>query len=435
MAAKEGFVMSRRLAGLILAVVLAASWTGAALAQKERSPLPIGTKITTRNWQLYKDYLTDGYQALLSGKYHWKVPDQAVLEVGPKQSYPLPPSFQRATEKYAAQVKLRRLPSGGYTIDGYVAGEPFPNPSGPLAGEELLYDQYYNYTPALNYEYSGSHNVDRYGSVLEMVDTVVFRRLAHVSDEGWEMTNPAAPGLYFTLYVEVKIPEQSKYTTSLQSQYDDVLKFPEVYVFVPSLRRSLRLSSAARCAPLLGTDFTNDDSSSVPLPPTIDEARLLGERKVLAAWGPQGAEGTTFMDFAHNWYFPVYWPKAVLNVKWQLRDVWVLEIQRIPSQRVGYCYGKKIYYIDKEFYGAVEIDSYDPSMKLWKVFTGFTTPIPVPDGGFYARNGGENVIYDLENQHSSVSWEGKVLLNSNAPRQYYDVSRYALPAGLQQIMQ
>jgi hypothetical protein len=85
--------MSRRIAALILGVVLAAPWTGVALAQNEQSPIPVGTKITTRNWQLYKDYLTDGYQALLSGKYHWKVPDQAVLEVGPTQSYPLPPSF------------------------------------------------------------------------------------------------------------------------------------------------------------------------------------------------------------------------------------------------------------------------------------------------------------------------------------------------------
>jgi hypothetical protein len=49
-----------------------------------------------------------------------------------------------------------------------------------------------------------------------------------------------------------------------------VRRYPEIYVFLPSLRRSLRLSSAARCAPLLGTDFTNHDASTVPLPPTID---------------------------------------------------------------------------------------------------------------------------------------------------------------------
>jgi hypothetical protein len=60
--------------------------------------------------------------------------------------------------------------------------------------------------------------------------------------------------------------------------YDDPQRLPEVYVFVPSLRRSLRLSAGARCAPAQGTDFTTDDETNTPEPPGIFQARLLGEK-------------------------------------------------------------------------------------------------------------------------------------------------------------
>jgi hypothetical protein len=40
----------------------------------------------------------------------------------------------------------------------------------------------------------------------------------------------------------------------------DLAKARETYVFVPSLRRSLRLSSSARCSPILGSDFVQDDN-------------------------------------------------------------------------------------------------------------------------------------------------------------------------------
>src|SRR5260370_4195665 len=54
-------------------------------------------------------------------------------------------------------------------------------------------------------------------------------------------------------------PEQSKYTTVLTIFWHDNLKEEDDYPFVPSLRRSLRLSTSARCSPLLGSDMVKDD--------------------------------------------------------------------------------------------------------------------------------------------------------------------------------
>lgn len=48
-------------------------------------------------------------------------------------------------------------------------------------------------------------------------------------------------------------------------------------------------------------------------------------------------------DFPANYYMPVGWPKPSWE-NWQLRDVDVIDMRRIPGERSGYCYGKRIMY-------------------------------------------------------------------------------------------
>ncbi|HEY2107774.1 MAG TPA: hypothetical protein VGH29_18400, partial [Candidatus Binataceae bacterium] len=58
------------------------------LAQEAQPPLPVGTKITQQNWQQYKSYLSQGLIEIWSGKHPWKLPADAVMEVGPNREYP-----------------------------------------------------------------------------------------------------------------------------------------------------------------------------------------------------------------------------------------------------------------------------------------------------------------------------------------------------------
>src|SRR5262245_20173819 len=80
--------------------------------------IPVGTKITPQNWQQYKDFMPQGLQIILSGTSVWKVPADAVMEVGPLVDYRLPESWYDATEKYKNQARLRKLDNGGYTLEG-----------------------------------------------------------------------------------------------------------------------------------------------------------------------------------------------------------------------------------------------------------------------------------------------------------------------------
>ncbi len=234
------------------------------LAVSAQDTIPVGTRITVQNWQNYKQFMTESVQALFSGQYLFKVPPEAVVEVGPMRSYKLPPVYWTDTEKYSSQVRLRELPGGGYTLDNYVAGAPFPHPAGPLAGEQLLYDLYYAYRSVYQFEHTSDQTTDAYLNRSSAFSHTFFFRLNHVTDTGYPIK--LSPDLFSTLYTEIYEPEQAKYTTELELSYDNPQRLPEVYVFVPSLRRSLRLSAGARCAPAQGTDFTTDDETNTPEP-------------------------------------------------------------------------------------------------------------------------------------------------------------------------
>ena len=85
-----------------------------------------------------------------------------------------------------------------------------------------------------------------------------------ITDPGFPVQATYAPGTWYTEWSMEETPEQARYTSSLQLFYVDQEShpFPDTFVFVPALRRSLRLSSTARCSPLYGFDWTYDDAKT-----------------------------------------------------------------------------------------------------------------------------------------------------------------------------
>src|SRR5205823_3587289 len=112
------------------------------------APTP-GTVITIQNWRQYREYMSDGVQALFEGKYFWKMPANVEMNVGSTVIDPLPKNYMAATEKYSGSVAIRELPDGGLTMDGYHGGIPFPKLSEPHQGWKILADMYFRYMPHL----------------------------------------------------------------------------------------------------------------------------------------------------------------------------------------------------------------------------------------------------------------------------------------------
>ena len=244
-----------------------------------------------------------------------------------------------------------------------------------------------------------------------------------------------ANGVLFAARYLVAAPEQSKYTTELQLQSADPAKFQESYVFLPSLRRSLRLSSAARCSPVLGTDYVQDDGGWMPV---NFDAHYLGSKKLL----------TLVMDPAKAYSASAYiggggtksgtlpgWPKAGTN-KWELRNYDIIDLQALPVMG-AYCYSHRIFYVDKQtkIVSLAGAEGYDRAGKLYKVlwaayvpheFRGQTTILNYTTG--------MSLEWDFQNKHATANNDDLSTLDDAVPAQYRDVATLSTPGGLDSVM-
>jgi hypothetical protein len=415
------------------------------LAESPES-IPAGTVINVKNWQKYKRFMSVGLQSIMSQQYFWKVPAESAMEVAPTVKIGLPRKYEDDTEKYSSQVKLVPEGNGGYTISGYVAGLPFPkiDPKDPLGGVKLIYNNYYNYIPYRVFSEAGPKDgkgwtaVDRYSNKTYSYVYEIYFKFKHLSDPGMSVNAPDQQGdIFLSQNNVVWQPEQSKYTNDLLIFYDDPARSPEVYVFVPALRRSLRLSSAARCAPLLGSDYVADDSrEGLNIQPPIFQGKLLGTKRVLQI---AHADSRGYRDYA-NYFSPVSFPKPAVG-KWELRDAYVVDIQRIPSLQRGYCYAHRVVFLDKETFEPIDVDLYDSSAKLWKGILNIYYPTPLPgspDDFVTALGGPGNIcstLWDLQNSHITLAIMYNTKINAEMPKQYTDSYRWGTPAGMSQVMQ
>jgi hypothetical protein len=410
---------------------------------KNQGTIPPGTRITMANWQNYKQFMPVGMVTFFEGKYFWKMPADVEMVVGPTVIHPLPRSYIDATEKYSGQVQVVHTPDGGYNLKNYIGGLPFPNPQEPDKGYKMLANEWFGYVPHLlvaakPYGYASFCTDDRFGNINCQETDAVYRQLAFNTDPGTTRTDPNAAGAWYTQWIMVEMPEQSKYTAVLTIFPQDLLKQEDHYVFVPALRRSLRLSSSSRCAPLLGSDMVNDDSRvGYDGGLHIFDSTFVGERKILAITDV----GTATGQFPTSYDMPLGWSRPTWGA-WSLRNVGVIDIRRIPSQRAGYCYGSKIMYLDTSFWHPLWEESYDTNLKLWKIVSIHPGVSDVPGlGKVTATLTGIEEYWDVQNDHAShifsANPDGRTqsaVYNQEAPAEFNNVSKYSTPAGLMQIM-
>ena len=437
---------------VVLGVVTFAAAPAAAQSTAAPGDLAAGAIITTRNWQAYRRFMSDGLAALFEGKGFWRMPVDARIEVGPTLSIPLPKKYLQDTERYSSQVRLVRTPSGGYVPSGYVAGLPFPKPlegDPALRGQRIFWDSYYRYQPRVQSAPTFTYTLDRYANMTQASEVkTVLSQLAFLSDVDFPRTVPDGDGYYFVKYNEQIAPEQGKYSTILDLIPADPTKLDELYEYVPTLRRSLRLSQAARCAPVFGGDYLIDDESDGPPGlPQLFQIDYVGEKRILALEhaNPAGfysPGGSAELDSI--FYYPggvgfAPFPKPTMG-KWELRDTYVISLRRLPAFSKGYCYSRRVMYVDKEnYFGAGELDLYNPSGELFKTQLVFLYPAPIPGTHDVAELlAGPNIgfLINFINKHVTISPGLKSCVNSEcAGDGYLNVHRYASPEALMKIVQ
>jgi hypothetical protein len=443
-------------AGVIIALLPSLGWSQVSTDRSEmdqwlkdtanQADVPIGTRITPANWQQNKGVLPLGMQKLFEGKYFWKIPEDAVLEVGPTVHDFVLKSFIDRTEKYSGQVSVEVLPNGHYVLHNYHGGTPFPRPEEPYKGWKILANVNWPAGPEMYVNTPDNYGtvwaVDRYGNINPTTLDVVYRVSTsdYISTAGIPKESlDYAPGTWYTEWAMEETPEQARYTASLSLYFIDQEKepFPDTYVFVPALRRSLRLASTARCSPVFGFDWSYDDAKGNGFngSTSIYTGDFLGDRKILTL-AHFNQDGAVFPD---GYLMPLGFPKPSWG-KWEVRDMAIDDVHRIPSEATGYCYSSRIIYADKEHWAGDWVDLYDSNHKLWKSISYYNGAGDVPGYG-HMWEGISSSAMDFQNAHETVwcgfgnPWKRKPYLNSNAPKEYFNGTKYGSPSGLMQIMQ
>jgi hypothetical protein len=358
-----------------------------------RADVSPGDKITDQNIDKVKDLVSPGME--------WCIKRGWPITIGETKRIEWPKAYKEATEKYSSQAKLT---PDGLDVKNYVAGMPFPqiDPKDPQVAYKIMWNYSYQF---LTTDDVDLRNFDAdTGSIADHGPMSVerhflldhFRRLFWTGrlyvDPKPEKPNPngyrAQQGLYPILE-----PFDLKGVGALGNRYGDSGKQDDSWLYLPSLRRVRRLSTAQRSDALFGQDTDVDSYYGYAGHIAWMDWKYLGEKEVIGAM--------------HAKNYPVKWHEKVdwaFDDVWEKRKVYVVEgVSKLPQ----YAYSKRVLYIDKEGWVMPFTDIYDRSGELWKIWINdfsFRTSVPGSAAITYPDEMGfvpSIVMVDMQLEHAT----------------------------------
>lgn len=340
--------------GLALALAALASPRGAG------AEVQVGELVTKATASKVKGLVSDGVQYCV---------DQGMnMQIVPYEKIPMPQIYEEATEKYAAQVKL----NPDTTLDGYVSGRPFPIidfENDPQAAIKVMHNfqltHYFTDDLALNlfdadtgaietgHDGKRRYNVERH-FVLDWLRVLQFTGRLVVDPKPTLEPNDDKTFRKAGLYPVIE-PFDLKGIGGINYRYLDPLRQDDLWLYIPSLRRVRRLSSAQRSEALFGQDVDVDSYGGYAGQIPWFDWKYLGKKAMLASlhgsnMPPVPCEEDGHVTFCENW---------------EMRPE-VLIIEGIPKA-AAYAFSKRVIFVDLESYFIIYSDLYDRGGELWKV--------------------------------------------------------------------
>jgi len=292
------------------------------------------------------------------------------LEIGPTmRDYTPNDQFMGASTKYKGQPRI----GPDNSLENYTAGRPFPNAEidckgDPQAGTKIMWNfskglsgdgeahffySYWDRGEQLPLYYEGTGRSmklsNRYEPKYEAQGGDVFRGEKRLGAFGAHVDKPFdARGIELLSY---------RYKSSDMPREE--ARNDDTWVYVPTLRRVRRISTAQRTDAVAGTDFTFDDLRSFNGIVPQYTWECLDERRMIA---PMNTKVKAYpYDKDHN--FGPY-GLSFASDRWELRDAWLV---RMTPKNEDHPYHQKDIWIDKQTLAPLYSFAYDRKEELWKI--------------------------------------------------------------------
>ncbi len=292
------------------------------------------------------------------------------LRIGPTmRDYSQSPQFEAASSKYQGQARI----GPDNSLENYTAGRPFVTAEidckgDPYAGVKIIWNfvsvgsgdgqasffySYWDRGEQLPLYYEGS------GQTVKLAH----RFEEKYAEQGGDIFRGEKRKNAFGVTVDAPFDARGIQLLSYRYKASDGTRAEarndDTWVYVPTLRRVRRISTAQRTDAVAGTDFTFDDLRSFNGIVPQYEWTCLGERRMIAPMNTQ--EKAYPYDKDHN--FGPY-GLSFANDNWELRDAFLV---RMTPKNTDHPYHHKDIWIDKQTYTPLYSFAYDQKEELWKI--------------------------------------------------------------------
>ena len=257
------------------------------------------------------------------------------------------------------------LDEQGYIkYETYVAGYPFPRPSGDKKAWQILYNWIQRTSEpesAANYDLSigvnRSGKIDHEGTAHFFWVTLEGRVM--YPPFGWFDDRARGQGENLVIIYTLFSPRDLFGNVYHQVRYADPKKDPNFLAYVNFLRRIRKLSSTDRQDQALGQDICFDDSAMFAQPIRPDrypyEINVIAEREFLVP--AYTLDCSDYLDSKDGWKWK--------GLKFERRPMWVIEMKELDK---NYIYSKRVFYFDKETLLAHLEEMYDQKGRYYRMF-------------------------------------------------------------------
>ncbi len=258
---------------------------------------------------------------------------------------------------------LAKLDDQGYFIqDSYIAGYPFPKPSGKFKAQQIIYNWYKKYLDGennavlvKNFGWNKNLKMDwdskSFALQIRFAGRVLMDPLGHLDNRAKKQ------GEDRQFVTKFKTPQDSAGNVQSILYYGDAKKKNATYVYFNLIRRLRKFSSEDTQDPFPGYDaiFDDDHGFGQKLRPDLYpyDYKVIDEREFL--FPSYSLDGSSYLDSNRGY--------ELHNIEWERRPVYVVELRQLDP---NYIYGKRVLYFDKETFLLLFAEAYDQKGRLYR---------------------------------------------------------------------